>query len=57
VRNGALLGPEDQEKLKKMNQELSVLTVKFSQNVLSEETNSFKLVIDNEADLKGFPKA
>ena len=54
VRNGALLGPEDQEKLKKLNQELSVLTVKFSQNVL-EETNSFRLVIDNEADLKGLP--
>ena len=54
VRNGALLGTEDQEKLKKLNQELSVLTVRFSQNVL-EETNSFRLVIDNEADLKGLP--
>lgn len=56
VRNGALLGPEDQEKLKKMNQELSVLTVKFSQNVLAE-TNGFRLVIDNEADLKGLPES
>ncbi len=56
VRNGALLGPEDQEKLKKMNQELAVLTVKFSQNVL-EETNSFRLVIDNESDLKGLPES
>lgn len=56
VRNGALLNPEDQEKLKKMNQELSVLTVKFSQNVLAE-TNKFKLVIDNEADLKGLPES
>jgi peptidyl-dipeptidase Dcp len=55
VRNGALLNPEDQEKLKKMNQELSVLTVKFSQNVLAE-TNGFRLVIDNEADLKGLPE-
>ncbi|MEZ4997664.1 MAG: M3 family metallopeptidase [Bacteroidales bacterium] len=54
VRNGALLGPEDQEKLKKLNQELSVLTVRFSQNVLAE-TNDFRLVIDNEADLKGLP--
>src|SRR5690606_10149057 len=44
VRNGALLGPEDQEKLKKLNQELSVLTVRFSQNVLAE-TNDFRLVI------------
>ena len=56
VRNGALLNPEDQEKLKKMNQELSVLTVKFSQNVLAE-TNGFRLVIDNEADLKGLPES
>ncbi len=54
VRNGALLQGEDQEKLKKLNQELSVLTVRFSQNVLAE-TNGFKLVIDNEADLKGLP--
>ncbi len=54
VRNGALLQGEDQEKLKKINQELSTLTVKFSQNVLAE-TNGFKLVIDNEADLKGLP--
>ncbi|HOE24334.1 MAG TPA: M3 family metallopeptidase [Bacteroidales bacterium] len=56
VRNGALLGPEDQEILKKLNQELSLLTVKFSQNVL-EETNSFRLVIDDEADLKGLPES
>ncbi len=56
VRNGALLNPEDQEKLKKMNQELSVLTVKFSQNVLAE-TNGFRLVIDHEADLKGLPES
>ncbi len=56
VRNGALLQGEDQEKLKKLNQELSVLTVKFSQNVLAE-TNGFKLVIDNEADLKGLPES
>jgi len=56
VRNGALLNPEDQEILKKLNTELSVLTVKFSQNVLAE-TNDFKLVIDNEADLKGLPES
>ena len=55
VRNGALLQGEEQEKLKKINQQLSVLTVKFSQNVLAE-TNGFKLVIDNEADLKGLPE-
>ncbi|NLE36287.1 MAG: M3 family metallopeptidase [Bacteroidales bacterium] len=56
LRNGALLVGEDQETLKKINQELSVLTVKFSQNVLAE-TNKFKLVIDNETDLKGLPES
>ena len=56
VRNGALLGAADQETLKKLNQEISVLTVKFSQNVLNE-TNNFKLVIENEADLKGLPES
>jgi peptidyl-dipeptidase Dcp len=55
VRNGALLNPEDQEKLKKLNQDISVLAVKYSQNVLSE-TNDFKLVIENEADLAGLPE-
>lgn len=56
VRNGALLNPDDQEKLKMLNQKLSVLTVEFSQNVLAE-TNKFKLVIDSEADLKGLPES
>lgn len=55
VRNGALLDSADQEILKKLNQEISVLTVKFSQNVLGE-TNDFRLVIDNEADLAGLPE-
>jgi len=54
VRNGAMLGTADQETLKKLNEQISVLTVKFSQNVLAE-TNKFKLVIDNEADLAGLP--
>lgn len=54
VRNGALLDSADQETLKKLNQEISVLAVQFSQNVLGE-TNDFKLVIDNEADLAGLP--
>jgi peptidyl-dipeptidase Dcp len=54
VRNGALLDSADQEILKKLNQEISVLTVKFNQNVLAE-TNDYKLVIEDEADLAGLP--
>jgi peptidyl-dipeptidase Dcp len=55
VRNGANLNQQDQDTLKKLNQELSVLTVKFSQNVLAE-TNAFKLTVDKK-DLTGLPEA
>ncbi|HLN20066.1 MAG TPA: M3 family metallopeptidase [Bacteroidales bacterium] len=55
VRSGALLPPDKQDTLRNLNQEISVLSVKFSQNVLAE-TNKFRLVIDNEADLKGLPE-
>jgi peptidyl-dipeptidase Dcp len=55
VRNGALLNAAEQDTLKKLNQEISVLSVSFSQNVLSE-TNKFRLVIDNSADLQGLPE-
>lgn len=55
VRNGANLGKEDQETLKEINQRLSVLTVKFDQNVL-EETNTYKLIVGKE-DLKGLPES
>ncbi|HZY26530.1 MAG TPA: M3 family metallopeptidase, partial [Bacteroidales bacterium] len=54
VRNGALLNGADQDTLKKLNEKLSVLSVKFGQNVLGEN-NKFKLVIDNKEDLKGLP--
>jgi len=55
LRNGARLDREGQDTLKKINQRLSVLTVKFSQNVLAE-TNNYRLVIDNEKDLAGLPE-
>ncbi len=54
VRNGANLDPEDQEKLKKINQRLSLLTVKYDQNVL-QETNDYKLIVGKD-DLKGLPE-
>ena len=55
VRNGALLAAAEQDTLIKLNQQISVLTVSFSQNVLSE-TNKFRLIIDNQAELKGLPE-
>lgn len=54
VRNGALLSPEQQERVSEINQELSLLTVKFGQNNLAE-INSWEMVIDNESDLSGLP--
>ncbi len=53
VRNGANLSKQDQDTLKKINQRISVLSVKFSQNVL-EETNNYKLFVDKDG-LAGLP--
>jgi len=54
VRGGALLDEGQKAELRKLNQELSLLTVKFGENVLAE-TNDFKLVIEDRADLAGLP--
>lgn len=55
VRNGANLNDADKEKLREINSKLSVLSLQFGQNVLAE-TNGFKLVVDNEADIAGLPQ-
>ncbi|NOQ28428.1 MAG: peptidase M3 [Bacteroidales bacterium] len=55
IRNGADLAEDDKEILMKINQELSSLTLKFSQNVLAE-VNNFKLVVTDEANLAGLPE-
>lgn len=55
VRGGANLSEENKDKLRKINEELSILSLKFGQNVLAE-TNHYKLVIENEADLSGLPE-
>jgi peptidyl-dipeptidase Dcp len=52
VRNGADLYPEKKEELKKVNKELSGLTVQFGQNLL-KENNAFILVLDKKEDLAG----
>lgn len=54
VRGGANLNDEQKEELKKINSELSVLTLKFGDNVLAED-NRFTLVIEDSADLAGLP--
>ncbi|MDR1779263.1 MAG: M3 family metallopeptidase [Tannerella sp.] len=53
-RGGANLPEDKQQKLRELNSEIAMLQLTFGQNML-KETNAFKLVIDNEADLSGLP--
>ncbi|HCV43034.1 MAG TPA: peptidase M3, partial [Bacteroidetes bacterium] len=55
VRGGANLTAEQQERFRKINEELSTLSLKFDENVL-KETNAFKLIIDKKEDLAGLPQ-
>ncbi len=54
VRAGANLDPVRKERLKQINAELSMLTLKFGDNQL-HDTNAYKLAIDRQEDLKGLP--
>lgn len=54
-RNGANLTDEQQAELRKLNEELSMLSLNFGENMLAETNKNFKMVVDNEADLKGLP--
>ena len=55
VRNGAALSDSNKVILRQINEELSLLSVKFGENLLAE-TNDFKLVIENKDDLSGLPE-
>jgi peptidyl-dipeptidase Dcp len=56
IRGGANLPAEKKEELKKINEQLALLDLKFDKNLLAE-TNAFKLVIENKDDLAGLPQA
>lgn len=56
ARNGAALNEADKAKLRKINEELSLLSLQFDENLLAE-TNSFQLIIDNPEDLAGLPQS
>jgi peptidyl-dipeptidase Dcp len=56
-RQGANLSKEQQDQLRKVNEELSMLSIKFGDNMLAETNKNFKLVIENKADLDGLPEA
>ncbi|MFV0346730.1 MAG: M3 family metallopeptidase [Bacteroidales bacterium] len=53
VRSGANLSDEDKARMKKINSELSTLTLKFGENLLAETNKNFKLEITDENDLDG----
>jgi peptidyl-dipeptidase Dcp len=55
IRSGINLSSEDKDKLRKINKDLSLLSVKFGENLLAE-TNGFTLVIDDEKDMAGLPE-
>jgi len=54
-RNGANLSEEKKKELRKIDTELSKLSLSFGENVLAE-TNKFELHITNEKDLSGLPE-
>ena len=54
VRHGARLDDAHKAELKEINEELSLLSVQFGENVL-KETNAFALVLEDPSDLAGLP--
>ncbi len=55
ARNGALLAPDKKEKLRQLDQDLSVMSPQFSENVL-KATNAFELWITDKNELRGLPE-
>ena len=55
VRSGALLNEEGKEKLRKLTEEASMLSLQFSQNLL-KENKAFILHITDEKQLDGLPE-
>ena len=55
IRSGAGLPADKQEELSKINEQLSTLSLQFGNNLVKENA-SYKLVIENEADLAGLPQ-
>lgn len=54
IRNGASLNEGSKDKIRKIDEKLSLLSPKFSNNVLNAQ-NEYELWVDNESDLDGLP--
>jgi len=56
VRGGANLDETGKERIREIDEKLSMLSLQFGDNLL-KETNAYELVIENEAELKGLPES
>lgn len=54
-RQGANLPKDKQDELRKINEQLGLLSIKFGDNVLAETNKNFKLTLDKKEDLVGLP--
>lgn len=54
-RSGATLDEDKKKEFRRLNQELSMLTIQYAQNEL-KDTNEYSLYITNEEELKGLPQ-
>lgn len=56
VRSGANLDSTGQNRLRQINEKLSLLSLQFGNNVLNETNKNFILTIDKKEDLAGLPQ-
>lgn len=56
VRSGALLDEEGKDRLRKITEKASLLSLQFSQNLL-KENKAFELLITDESQLDGLPNS
>jgi len=56
VRGGANLDEAGKERIREIDEKLSMLSLRFGDNLL-KETNAYELVIEDESDLKGLPES
>ena len=56
VRSGALLNEDDKNRLREVNEQLSVLDLQFGDNVMADN-NAFQMILEDESDLLGLPQS
>lgn len=56
VRGGANLDEQGKSRIREIDEKLSLLSLQFGKNVL-DETNAYKLIIEDEENLAGLPQS